>query len=125
MTHQKLRSLVGASVVVAAVALWTATVASPYAHVTLDAGHGGGAAAVAAPGWADLMDALHACAAGSGCAVTVAGGGQTFQWTTEGPMLALAGAHAIGCEAVGPARAGGGGHATEAVRGAAPQQLAP
>jgi hypothetical protein len=125
MTHRKLRSLVGASVLVAAIALWTATAASPYAHVTLDAGHGGGAASVAAPAWADLMDALQACAAGSGCTVTVAGGGQAFQWTTEGPMLALAGAGVIVCEAVEPARAGGGGPATEAVRGAAPQQLAP
>lgn len=124
MMHPKLRSLVGAAVLVAAVTLWTVTVAAPYARVTIDAGQGGGAASAPAPAWAVLMDALDACAAGSGCTVTVVGGGQTFQWTSEGPMLALAGAGAIVCEAVEPARAVGGAHHTESVRGAAPQQLA-
>lgn len=124
MTHRKLHSLVGASVLVAAIALYTATVAASYAHVTLDAGDGGGAASVAAPTWADLQHALEACAAGSSCTVTVAGGGQTLQWTTEGPLLAVAGAGVIVCEAIEPARTGGG-HATEAVRGTASQHLAP
>jgi hypothetical protein len=40
-------------------------------------------------------------------------------------MLALAGAGVIVCEAVEPARALGGGHQTEAVRGSVAQQLVP
>jgi hypothetical protein len=124
MAHRKLGRLVGTAVLVAAVGLGTAAVAVANPHVAIDAGIGGGAAQVGAPAWTDLMRALESCAAaGAACTVTVANGGQTLVWTAGGPILAMAGAGA--CEASEPVRAHGGGHAGDAVRGSAPQQLTP
>ena len=125
MTHQKLRTTFGALFLVVIVALVAVTTASPYAGVYIDADNAGGGTSVRSAAWSDLMGVLEACAAGSACAVTVASGGQTFHWVAEGPLLSLADASAIVCEAVEPAPAAGGTHVADVVPGASAHKLAP
>ena len=125
MTHRKLGTLVGSAILVAAVGLGTATVAVPNPHVAFDPGFGGGAAPVGSHAWTDLMRVLDACAAGAPCTVSVASGGKTRVWIAGEPILGLAGAGAVPCEAIVPPRTGGGGVAGDSVRGSVPQQLTP
>lgn len=124
MTRHTLRSTLGTSLIVVVLALVTVTVAANYAGAYFDVGNGGGGT-VATPtaGWSDLMGVLEACAAGSACSVTVASGGQTYQWTSEGPLLALAGATV--CEAADPARAPGGTHVADVTPNVGAHKLTP
>jgi hypothetical protein len=126
MTRHPLRSTLGTSLLVLVLALATVTVAANYVGAYFDMGNGGGGTApTEAAAWIDLMQALEACAAGSDCAVTVATGGQTFHWTAEGPLLALADADAIVCEAVASTQAPGGTHVADVTPGVGAHKLTP
>jgi hypothetical protein len=125
MTQQKIRSLFGACVLVAVIALAAMTAASPYAGVYIDAGTGGGGTAMQSTAWSDLMSVIEACAAGSDCAVTVASGDQTFHWTPEGPLLALADGDVIVCEAAAPSGVAGGTHVADVTPAVGAHKLLP
>ena len=125
MTRDTLRSILGTSLLVLVLALAAVTVAASHVGAYFDMGNGGGggAAATQAAGWTDLMHALEACAAGSDCAITVASGDQIFHWTAEGPLLALADADAIVCEAVAPPQAPGGTYVADVTPGVGAHEL--
>ncbi|MFU8888801.1 MAG: hypothetical protein ACNA8N_09400 [Trueperaceae bacterium] len=126
MTRHTLRSTLGTSLLVLVLAIATVTVAADYAGAYFDMGNGGdGTVATQATDWTDLMHALEACAAGSDCVITVASGEQIFHWTAEGPLLALAGADAIVCEAATPAQAPGGTHVADVTPGVGAHKLTP
>ncbi len=127
MTRHTLRSTLGTSLLVLVLAIATVTVAADYAGAYFDIGNGGdgGTVATQATGWSDLMYALEACAAGSGCAITVASGDQILHWTAEGPLLALADANAIVCEAAASAQAPGGTHVADVTPAVGAHKLTP
>ena len=121
MTRHTLRATLGTSLPVMVLGLVTVTVAAG-AHLDMGNG-GGGTAATQATGWADLMHALAACSAGSDCAITVASADQVFHWTVEGPLLGLAAANAIVCEAATPAQTPGGAHVADVTASVGPHKL--
>jgi hypothetical protein len=126
MTRHTLRSTLGTSSLVLVLALATVTVAADYVGAYFDMGNGGGGTvATQSAAWTDLMHALEACAAGSDCAITVASGDEVFHWTAEGPLLALADADAIVCEAVAPAQAPGGTHVADVTPAVGAHKLTP
>ncbi|MBW6455044.1 MAG: hypothetical protein K0A98_04085 [Trueperaceae bacterium] len=126
MTRHPLRRILGTSFFVMILTLATMTLAADYPGAFFDMGNGGGGTvATQATGWADLVYALEACAAGSDCAITVASGEQVFHWTAEGPLLALAGADAIVCEAAAPPQAPGGTHVADVTPGVGAHELTP
>lgn len=119
MTRHTLRSALGTSFLVVVLALTHVTLAADYPGAYFDLGGGREVAVVQTPGWSDLMGALHDCANGSDCTITIALGDQTFYWKAGVPVLALTDAE----DASEPAQASGEVSERDAIPGARSHNL--